>query len=73
MKDERVPKYKPFRQNSSFIKANKQGQIPKDCVHFNFYGKHCWILEDGSYENAACDCVVLKGEFCEKFLKGINL
>lgn len=64
-KDERKP-FTPLPKNSKFLKPNKKGQIPKDCIYFNFCGKHCWI--DGDYENAT-DCKVLKGEYCNKLKK----
>lgn len=56
-----------------FSKPNKQGQIPKDCVFFNWCGKHCWDSEQGNYDTAATDCKVLNNEFCEKYMKGVNL
>ena len=58
--------FKPVPKRSKFAKENKYGQIPKNCVHFNFCGKHCGKGEDYS------DCVVLKKEFCKDFKKSIR-
>jgi hypothetical protein len=69
--NENIPVYKPLPKRSKFQKPNKQGQIPANCVNFNFCGKHCWAA-DGDYDEVATDCVVLKGEFCSKFIGGIQ-
>lgn len=66
MIDEKIPKYKPLPKNSKFKKPNKDGQIPANCVSFNWCGKHCWHA-DGDYEETATDCKVLKGEYCEEY------
>lgn len=65
---ENIPEYKPLNKNHKFLKPNKYNQIPLNCVSFNNSGKHCWI--DGDYKENACDCKVLKGEFCENYKKG---
>lgn len=31
-----------------------------------FGKKHCWYGQ-GSYDDVACDCTILKGDFCEKY------
>lgn len=62
--------YKPLSKRSKFAKPNKEGQIPCNCVYFNFVGKHCFDATKGYYDDIACDCKVLKGEFCEKFKGG---
>lgn len=56
--------YKPLSKGSKFLKANKEGQIPKDCIHFNFCGKHCGESEKYT------DCKVLNKNFCEKYHQG---
>jgi len=60
-----IPKYKRLPKGHKFLKPNAQGQVPLNCIYFNNFGKHCWI--DSDYEINACDCVVLKGEFCKNF------
>lgn len=72
MLEEKIKPYKPLPKGSKFAKANKDGQIPKDCIHFNWCGKHCWY-GNNAYEDVACDCRVLKGEYCEKYKKGVDL
>ena len=53
-------------KGSKFLKANKEGQVPKDCIHFNFCGKHC------GYGKTYTDCEVLKNKFCKKYMKGVE-
>ena len=65
-KDERKP-FTPLSPNSKFLKPNKNGQVAKDCLYFNFCGKHCWI--NGDYEKNETDCKVLKGKYCNHFKK----
>lgn len=65
--DENIPDYKPLSKRSKFVKPNSYGQVPKNCVHFNFCGKHCYNVALGDYEDVACDCKVLKGEYCDTF------
>lgn len=52
--------FKPLNKRSKFLKSNKDGQVPCDCVYFNFAGKHC-------FDDIGCDCKVLKGEYCDKY------
>lgn len=64
--------FKPLNKRSKFAKANKDGQIPKDCIYFHWSGKHCW-QKDGFYDDVATDCCVLKGEFCKHYIKGVEV
>lgn len=63
---EELPEYKPLSPRSKFIKPNRQGQIPCECVFFSFTGKHCQkaVSKDFIYQQ---DCNVLKGESCDTF------
>lgn len=63
---EEVKEYKPLSKGSKFLKANKEGQVPKDCIHFNFCGKHC------GYGKTYTDCEILKNKFCKKYMKGVE-
>ena len=65
--EEKIPSYKPFSKRSKFLKPNKWGQVAKDCIHLQYCksNKKCWI--DGDYETNAKECLVLKGEYCEKY------
>lgn len=64
-KEEKM-KFKPTPSRSPFARANEYGQIPKNCIDFNFCGKHCYR----DYDNP-CDCVVIKKEFCPFYRKGV--
>lgn len=70
LEDEKIPKYKPLPKNSKFAKPNKQGQIPKDCIYFDWCENRCWDSELGNYEDVSEDCKVLKGEYCIKYKRG---
>lgn len=56
--DEKIKPYKPLPKDSKFAKANAYGQIPKDCISFNWCGKHC---------KGTKDCQILKGEYCKEY------
>ena len=66
LKEEKM-KFKPIPSRSPFARANEYGQIPKNCIFFNFCGKHCYR----DYDNPS-DCIVLNDELCEKYKKGID-
>lgn len=67
---EKEPPFKPLKKGHKFKRPNEQGQVPADCIHFNWCGKHCWI--DGDYETDATDCSVLKGEYCKKYIASVG-
>lgn len=66
--EEKIPAYKPLAKRSKFLKPNDAGQIPASCISFNWCGKHCWVYDEGDFDEVATDCKVLKGEYCEKFI-----
>ena len=62
--------FKPLSKRSKFAKPNDRGQIPKDCICFNFSGKHCRYFKDLNDINSAIietDCILLQGQFCERY------
>lgn len=67
---EKIPSYKPLPKRSKFLKPNKAGQIPANCVNFNFCGKHCWAA-DGDYDEVATDCKVLRNEYCKDYMGSV--
>ena len=72
--EEVTPPYKPLSKRSIFLKPNKFGQIAKDCIHFQHCKnkRRCWIIGSGDYETNARECLVLNGEFCQEYTKGIG-
>ena len=46
-----------------FANPNEYGQIPKNCINFNFFGKHCRILKP-NMDVEEKNCVVLRGKYC---------
>lgn len=65
--------FKPVSERSKFARANNKGQVAKNCINFNFCGKHCRYFKDINDINSKIietDCIVLKGEFCKRYRGG---
>ena len=72
MKEEKIKPYKPLPQRSKFRKANTSGQVPFQCVYFNFCGKHCRrFIDDDINKLIEVDCIVLQNLFCKNYKAGL--